>query len=385
MATPLGTKEQSSSPSIMTGSGKTPNPAEIDADNIIKPHLDELSEEHREAYEACKKQREEAFEALKKKREEEDLEAFLSSFKKDRQGNITPVRNVNFPPLIDEQDEITVSKVFSPEQVAVIESLVSKGNVMTYNSFVASANAQKNMPPSSSSTVGISENPSSTLPNSSAPPMQQYNMPLNFYSSQTNQLVAAPAYPNPIMSVPNSASTPNHFVTPPIGRSMFGLPPNYGSAPIPQVAPLASTHAAPMSLPQASSSTSDPILAKLREDLHKMFLDTFGNEPKVKSRVYQKPYPEHFDAVLYPQGYKVPDFVKFSEEGTKTTWEYISQYLGQLGEAGSIEELKVHLFHLSLTGTTFSWFAALPHGSILLWSQLDQKFHEHFYSGDNEL
>ena len=56
-----------------------------------------------------------------------------------------------------------------------------------------------------------------------------------------------------------------------------------------------------------------------------------------------------------------------------------------LGEAGSIEELKVRLFLLSLTGTAFSWFAALPHGSILLWSQLEQKFHDHFYSGDNEL
>ena len=108
-----------------------PKPSEVDADNIIKPGLDELSDEHRQAYEARKKLREEAFEALKKKREEEDLEAFLSSFKKDRQGNITPAGNVNFPPLIDEQDMITVSKVFSPEQVVVIESLVSKGNVMT--------------------------------------------------------------------------------------------------------------------------------------------------------------------------------------------------------------------------------------------------------------
>ena len=63
----------------------------------------------------------------------------------------------------------------------------------------------------------------------------------------------------------------------------------------------------------------------------------------------------------------------------------MSQYLAQLGEAGSIEELKVRLFPLSLTGTAFSWFFALPHGSILLWLQLEQKFHDHFYSGNNEL
>ena len=54
-----------------------PKPLEVSIDNIIKPGLDELSDEHHQAYEARMKQREEAFEALKKKREEEDLEAFL--------------------------------------------------------------------------------------------------------------------------------------------------------------------------------------------------------------------------------------------------------------------------------------------------------------------
>ena len=81
-----------------------PKPSEVDADNIIKPGLDELSEEHRQAYEALKKQREEAFEALKKKREEEDLQSFLANFKKDRQGNITPIGEIRFPPLDDKLD-----------------------------------------------------------------------------------------------------------------------------------------------------------------------------------------------------------------------------------------------------------------------------------------
>ena len=45
----------------------------------------------------------------------------------------------------------------------------------------------------------------------------------------------------------------------------------------------------------------------------------------------------------------------------------------------------MHLFPLSLTGTAFSWFSSLPHGSIRVWSQLEQKFHDHFYSGGNEL
>jgi hypothetical protein len=57
----------------------------------------------------------------------------------------------------------------------------------------------------------------------------------------------------------------------------------------------------------------------------------------------------------------------------------------QLGEANAIEEIKVCLFSLSLTVNAFSWFASLPVNSIRTWEQLEQKFHDHFYSGDNEL
>ena len=73
-----------------------------------------------------------------------------------------------------------------------------------------------------------------------------------------------------------------------------------------------------------------------------------------KTHTYQKLYPTSFDSVEYPAGFRFPDFVEFSGEDTRSTFEYISQYLTQLGEAGSINELKVRLFSLSLTGTTFS-------------------------------
>jgi hypothetical protein len=36
------------------------------------------------------------------------------------------------------------------------------------------------------------------------------------------------------------------------------------------------------------------------------------------------------------------------------------------------------MFPLSLTGTTFSWFASLAPGSINSWYDLEKKFHEHF-------
>jgi hypothetical protein len=81
----------------------------------------------------------------------------------------------------------------------------------------------------------------------------------------------------------------------------------------------------------------------------------------------------------------LPNFIKFSGEDSRSTREHASQYLAQLGEASSSEALAVHMFPLSLTGTTFSWFASLAHGSINSWLDLEKKFHEHFFSGSNEL
>jgi hypothetical protein len=43
------------------------------------------------------------------------------------------------------------------------------------------------------------------------------------------------------------------------------------------------------------------------------------------------------------------------------------------------------MFHLSLSDTAFTWFTSLAPNSIFTWAQLEQKFHENFYSGDTEL
>ena len=58
--------------------------------------------------------------------------------------------------------------------------------------------------------------------------------------------------------------------------------------------------------------------------------------------------------------------------------------MAQLGEARSSNGLHVHLFSLSLTGTSFSWFSSLPPNSVHSWNELEQKLYDHFYSGVNE-
>jgi hypothetical protein len=43
------------------------------------------------------------------------------------------------------------------------------------------------------------------------------------------------------------------------------------------------------------------------------------------------------------------------------------------------------MFPLSLSGTSFTWFTSLALNSIFTWTQLEQKIHEYFYSGNTEL
>ena len=45
----------------------------------------------------------------------------------------------------------------------------------------------------------------------------------------------------------------------------------------------------------------------------------------------------------------------------------------------------MRLFSLSLSGTAFTWFTSLLVNSIHTWAQLEQKFHDYFYTGETEL
>ena len=76
------------------------------------------------------------------------------------------------------------------------------------------------------------------------------------------------------------------------------------------------------------------------------------------TRLYKKSYPTEFDFTPFPAGWCIPEFTKFNDDDSRTTWEHVSQYVLQLGEAGFNDALRVRLFSLSLTGTVFFVFLA---------------------------
>jgi hypothetical protein len=71
--------------------------------------------------------------------------------------------------------------------------------------------------------------------------------------------------------------------------------------------------------------------------------------------------------LVLPPRYRLPDSVKFTATGSTSTMEHISQYLAQLGEVADELAFEVIFFPLSLSRSTLSWFASLPHGSIIGW------------------
>jgi hypothetical protein len=82
---------------------------------------------------------------------------------------------------------------------------------------------------------------------------------------------------------------------------------------------------------------------------------------------------------------RVPEFSKFSGEDGKTILEHVGQFILQCGVASAKDALKLRMFPLSLSNTTFTWFSSLAPNSIFTLAQLEKKIHEYFYSSDIEL
>ena len=120
----------------------------------------------------------------------------------------------------------------------------------------------------------------------------------------------------------------------------------------------------------------------MREEIAGAFRDKLGVSMVPGGQSYRKPYDSRFDHHPYPKGTKIPEFAKFLGDQGKSTREHIGQFLAQLGELADTEAFRVRLFSLSLIGTAFAWYATLPPNSIVSWGDLEQKFHDHFFSGD---
>jgi hypothetical protein len=96
-------------------------------------------------------------------------------------------------------------------------------------------------------------------------------------------------------------------------------------------------------------------------------------------------YPSGYDQISFPPRFKVPDFTEFSRQDETSTMEHITRFIIQCGEEGNVNALRVRLFSSSLSGPTFSWFTSLPANSIIKWSDLEQQFHNYFFSSIHEM
>ena len=114
-----------------------------------------------------------------------------------------------------------------------------------------------------------------------------------------------------------------------------------------------STQRVSSSLHASASSTYQADFTRFKEDLAGVLKSKLGIDMG-GLHLYQKPYPPEFDFVLYPAVWRIPEFVKYNGDDSRMTWEHVSQYVLQLGEAGLNDALRVRLFSLSLTGTSFS-------------------------------
>nr|ABB47454.1 retrotransposon protein, putative, unclassified [Oryza sativa Japonica Group] len=68
--------------------------------------------------------------------------------------------------------------------------------------------------------------------------------------------------------------------------------------------------------------------------------EQFGLKPKDTGNLYRHPYPEWFERVPLPRRYKVPDFLKFSRQDNVSTYEHVSRFLAQCGEASAVDALR---------------------------------------------
>ena len=101
------------------------------------------------------------------------------------------------------------------------------------------------------------------------------------------------------------------------------------------------------------------------DKIAKVMRDQFWIKPKVNTYSYRTPFPLAYDLIPLPNRYNVPDFTKFSGQDDTSTMEHVNRFIIQCGEATNRDELRVHLFSSSLSGSAFTWFISLPSNSVI--------------------
>ena len=388
-----------------------PKPGEVDADNIARPTANELSAEDRQCYEELLQ--EEEMERARKKFEDK-TQWYLSHFSKDRKGAVSKDKEVVMVTDEKEDDKSTTSVTYpsAPITYDQMQNLLLIGQKQTITicqglieKTLGKQSTTMNGSDMNSDLVGVS-NSSATIP----PKDPQFGMPMSYSTQGTPGQFGQPAPVIPVLGTgPIGPSTSQQYGQTPV-RPVPGTGPtgsgamvmyqhvpeplavvphvqaNYGRTnagfgyvpphntltnntyPMPSQGSvyLQQSYVQPIRISQQSpndgepSWMADPYLKGLfddyKRDLANMTKDTFGVEVKDKTLACQKPYPESFDSLPYPHGFKVPEFVKFTGEDNRTTWEHVSQFNAELGVHGRVDHLKIRLFPLSLSsdGTRYS-------------------------------
>nr|AAM08797.1 Hypothetical protein with similarity to putative retroelement [Oryza sativa Japonica Group]AAP52972.1 retrotransposon protein, putative, unclassified [Oryza sativa Japonica Group] len=68
--------------------------------------------------------------------------------------------------------------------------------------------------------------------------------------------------------------------------------------------------------------------------------EQFGLRPKDAGNLYRQSYPEWFERVPLPNRFKVLDFSKFLGQDSTSTYEHVSRFLAQCGEASAVDALR---------------------------------------------
>jgi hypothetical protein len=270
------------------------------------------------------------------RQEQEALKHYMSHFSVDQQGKVTKIKDVTFDsPQSEVKTDVSKQPALDTEIANMVDGAVT-AHLNNKLDFVGQnlhsifdARFSRIEAHLGMKSIGNDKHASTSGTDKAVGSSATEGIPASLYSSAPNA------------SVPyGTASSLRHVSTP-------------------------LNHAQPYSTPIANQPRAEDVgSGNLKEEVIKIFRQTFGIETKVKCRSYQKPYPDNYEFVAYTQGFRIPEFVKFTGDDSRTPLEHIGQFMIQCGEASTNDICKLKLFPLSLSGAAFTWFISLPPNSV---------------------